>query len=298
MENIYRLGCVSSDKKGEMNYKILHSPLSEDWMNEMRLETKVLWDLNSVHTPWWGAHDNYNELCRFLEDYKQDLTIGREMHLVSETCQNAMKKISQLVTNCIVSFTTFITTCEIYVKKIFSDEVDICKVWNEKRNLLHKNSFSYRLAYELRNYSQHYALPVTGIGVIMTRDAIKDLEVYVDTAILKSSGYNWNKFSNDDDFNCSQPIDFLNILKDYLECVNNIYRNTIDLHKVRLKSCSSFFEVIVNKLQLDSAQHPVIYFGGNRKSKISSLGKEFLPLYLFNNLKKDWLNILGYRVGN
>lgn len=298
MKNIYRLGCVSSDKKGEMEYDIIHSPLSQDWISKMRLETKVLWELGGLHTPWWGAHDNYNELCRFLNDYKQDLTIGRELHLVSETCQNAMRKINQLVTNCIVSFTTFITICEIYVKKNFSNEGETYKVWNEKRNLLHKNSFSYRLAYELRNYSQHYALPVTGIGVSMTRDAVKDLEAYVDPNILKSSGYNWNKFNKEGEFNCNKQIEFLKVLKEYLLCVNDIYRNTIDLHKVRLKSCSKFFEVIINELQLDSIRHPVIFFGGNIKSEISSLGKEFIPLYLFNNLKNDWSSVLDYRMEN
>ncbi|WP_127334633.1 hypothetical protein [Enterobacter bugandensis] len=295
MSTIYRMGSISSSKKREMNYEIFSHNLTEEWFNCMRNKTKVLWDLEGIHTTWWAAHENYLELCEFLENHKQPLYVWKELHLIGDDFQKAIKKINQLVTNCIVSFTTFITICGIYIKKRFSDE-NIINNWNEKRNYLHKTIFSYRLAYELRNYSQHYSLAVSSAEVIMTGDEVKGLSAYIDANLLKSSGYDWKKFANDPEFINAESINLKDVLSDYLSCVNEIYKNTLILHTDELNECHLYFVDLIGKYDLKEGKHPVVFKGPSSFSNQPPLEKEFIPLYLYKRLSSDWSGKLNYEV--
>ena len=134
MAGLLRMGSIRSTKKRVMEFDIFNKPLSNEWVVEMRDKTKILWDIESIHIPWWAAHENFNEPCTFIDHQKQDLDVWKEIFLISDTCQNSLKKVSQLITNCIVSFTTFITICEVYVKKNFSHNQDIFLEWNKKSN--------------------------------------------------------------------------------------------------------------------------------------------------------------------
>jgi hypothetical protein len=296
MAGLLRMGSIRSTKKREMEFDIFNKPLSNEWVVEMRDKTKILWDIESIHIPWWAAHENFNELCTFIDHQKQDLDVWKELFLISDTCQNSLKKVSQLITNCIVSFTTFITICEVYVKKNFSHNQDIFLEWNKKKQLLHKGSFHYRLAYELRNYSQHYSVLISGMEVNMTGDFVEGINIYVHTDNLRASGYDWKKLLNDLDFKESSIINITEMLFDYLRCVDQIFKNTLILHEDRLNSCSNYFQNMIKQYDLTEDKHPVIFQGENPAPRIPPESKEFIPLYLFKRLTHDWLRLLNYRI--
>ncbi|NWK89653.1 hypothetical protein [Raoultella terrigena] len=296
MTVLFRMGSIRSTKKREMEFDIFDSPLTDEWIDEMHGKTKILWDIESIHTPWWAAHENFNELRQFIDNQEQDLNTWTEIFLISNSCQNSLKKVNQLVTNCIVSFTNFITICGIHVKKNYGNNHDIFLEWNKKRQLLHKDSFHYRLSYELRNYSQHYSVPISGMELNMTGDRVKGINVYVHTDTLRKSGYNWGNLSNDLNFKEPCAINIIEMLIEYLRCVDQIYKNTLIIHEDKLNSCSSYFKSMIEKYELTEDKHPVVFKGKNQAPRTPPENKEFIPLYLFKRLTHDWLKILNYRI--
>ena len=70
--------------------------------------------------------------------------------------------------------------------------------WNALRNAVHKTSSAYRIMYQMRNFAQHYALPISRTE--MKLDNFSDSDrvatgffIWLDRAKLLSSGFDWGK---------------------------------------------------------------------------------------------------------
>ncbi|WP_318478746.1 hypothetical protein [Photobacterium leiognathi] len=296
MEILYRMGALSSSEKRCTNYMIDERPLSGDWYQNMRKKTLVLWDLQSIHLPWKAAHENYDALKLYIQDHKKDLTVSSEIHLVSDKAQDAMMKLVQLVTNCVVSFTTFLTITEQYMKRKYEDSKPQLDKWNLKRNEIHKNTFSYRLGYELRNYSQHYGIPFSEIVFTMNPDSIEELQVYVKPEELLHGGFNWKKLRQELECKKDKEIELISLLFEYLGCVDCIYMNTLLCHCEELKDCQEFLDKLIKKYDIALDEYPVIFKGPTPPNAKVPREKEFIPLYLSNKMNKDWSTKLDFNV--
>lgn len=293
MKKLYRMGTIWSVKKLETNYEMIDFYLSEEWMHNMRNKTKILWDLESIHIPWKNAHDNYIELKQYMYSHQKDLDVSHQVYLVSDEIQDALYKASQLVTNCIVSFTAFITISEIHIKKYYSNNLEVVKNWNDKRNSMHASSFSYRLSYELRNFSQHYSIPISGIEIHLRGGVSEKLKIFTGTDLLRRSGYDWKKLSTEKKFQEDTQLDMINVLEEYLHCVNELYKNTLVLHHERINECLDFFDKLIDNYQIDDKSHPVIFIGPSNRDGQPPENKEYIPLYIIKRFKRDWLRNLG-----
>ncbi|WP_429073214.1 hypothetical protein [Aeromonas veronii] len=293
----YRIGSLASSKQGETSFMIEHSPLSEEWYLNMRNETSVLWKLSVHDTQWRASHENHKELTLFIETHKYVLDVSREIHLLSDKTQDAMVKLTQLITNCIVSFTTFLTICEQYMEKEFTQNKMIYDKWNDARKDLHKNSFEYRLGYDLRNYSQHYGVPISGIALTMNSQSIKKLEAYIDIDSLLSGGFNWKSRADELKKIQSSEIDLIELLKKYLTCIDIVYLNTLQAHSDALTRCNTYIAELCQSYNIDSSAHPVVFKGNIPSGEKIPKEKEFIPLYLLNRYKSEWLEKLNFNIG-
>lgn len=271
-------------------------PLSEDWYQNMRKKTLVLWDLQSIHLPWKATHENYDALKSYIQDHKKDLTVALEIHLVSDKALDAMMKLVQLVTNCVVSFTTFLTITEQYMARKYQDSQPQLEKWNLIRNELHKNSFSYRLGYELRNYSQHYGIPLSEIVFTMNPDYIEGLQAYVKPEDLLRGGFNWKRLKQELEYKKNEGIELITLLFEYLGCVDEIYKNTLLSHCEELNECQEFLAKLIKKHDIALGEYPVVFKGPTPLNGKVPREKEFIPLYLSNKMNKDWSIKLNFNI--
>lgn len=293
---LYRMGSLSSREKRYTNYMIEGRSLSEDWYQNMRKKTLVLWDLQSIHLPWKAAHENYDALKSYIQGHKKDLTVASEIHLVSDKAQDAMMKLAQLVTNCVVSFTTFLTITEQYMARKYKDSQSQLDKWNLTRNALHKKSFSYRLGYELRNYSQHYGIPLSEIVFTMNPDSIKELQIYVKSEELLRGGYNWKRLKKELEYKKNKEIELTTLLFKYLDCIDKIYKNTLLSHYEELNDCQEFLTELIKKHEITLEEYPVVFKGPTPLNCQVPREKEFIPLYLLNKMNKEWSIKLDFKI--
>lgn len=99
--------------------------------------------------------------------------------------------------------------------------------WNRYRNELHLTSVGYRLLYDLRNYAQHYALPLGGVTVEGTRSAATDsllmeAGAHLNREELLHSGFSWGPRLAD--LASQAPkIDLLPHAKEYMACIRRLF---------------------------------------------------------------------------
>ena len=270
--------------------------LSQDWFMNMRNKTKVLWDIQSLDISWRASHENYDALNQYVNEHQKQLSLSTEIHLLSDDAQDATMRITQLVTNCVVSFTTFLTISEQYMERKFKGDKLSLDKWNQERNNLHENSFEFRLGYDLRNYSQHYGIPVSEVVFIMDAVSIKRLEAYVEVKQLLDGSFNWKQRKQELENIESEKIDIIKLLVGYLNCIDKVYLITLQAHLDLLEECEHFLNDLLVKFSIDEGAHPVVFKGAIPAGKQVPIEKEFIPVYLLNKLKKNWYQKLDFNI--
>lgn len=112
------------------------------------------------------------------------------------------------------------------VRDVLQDDPALMAEWNARRNDLHARSIGYRLLYELRNFAQHYALPVSTFRISGTRapdtDAMSlECGAYLSRHKLLTSGYAWRARESD---LAAQPDEFdvRPLADDYMRCIRTL----------------------------------------------------------------------------
>lgn len=296
MRNIeYRIGSLKSKEKQITSFMIVNELLPEEWYLNMRSKTQVIWGTRSIYITWKAAIQNHKALLNFVGDYNPDVSVAQEMHLLSCESQNATITLAQLITNCIVSFTTFLTVTEKNLTKNSKSSVHL-ELWNKKRKDLHSHSFSYRLGYELRNYSQHYEIPINEVVFTMRDDSVTQLQAYAESIRLLDGSYNWKSLKNELRQEKNSRIDLMQLLQEYLACINEIYINTLDVYLEEVVECRNFILELCIKHEIDEDSHPVVFKGAIVHGTKLPREKEFIPLYLLNQMRRDWIRELNYDI--
>lgn len=73
--------------------------------------------------------------------------------------------INHIILNLLSSITMFMNNIEMHIKREFNEDSVEWQEFKTMRSKLYDNSFSYRLLYQLRNYTQHCVSPVDAFTV-------------------------------------------------------------------------------------------------------------------------------------
>ncbi|OOE86483.1 hypothetical protein, partial [Salinivibrio sp. AR640] len=135
---------------------------SEDAIVLVELD-KAFTLFQSKATLWFAVYKDYLDLQGYLdtllENHYSSLRLLNDPEVLSS--------ISRYVSNFLSSSSIMLTILE---QDFPSSESK--NDWNLKRRDLHKNNIEYQFCYELRNYSQHYNLPINTIGKLYDENSI------------------------------------------------------------------------------------------------------------------------------
>ncbi|HCZ0296543.1 TPA: hypothetical protein O2I56_001363 [Staphylococcus aureus] len=98
--------------------------------------------------------------------------------------------------------------------------------WKNNISNIYDNNFSYRLCYQMRNFTQHHGLAITNIkeklNLNCNGEEINDYQLFIDPSILLNTNYKWNKTVKSDLEKHNGLIDFYQLITDYDECIKNM----------------------------------------------------------------------------
>jgi hypothetical protein len=107
------------------------------------------------------SFDNYNE---FVDAFNGFHAAGRRGSDEAVRAKFA-DVINRRLANYLSSMRMFLDYSEFRFKRAHKEHADRLKAFQHSRSQLFDTSFSYRFAYKLRNYTQHFGLPVGDISI-------------------------------------------------------------------------------------------------------------------------------------
>lgn len=119
--------------------------------------------------------------------------------------------------------------------------------WKNNISNIYDNNFSYRLCYQMRNFTQHHGLAITNIkeklNLNCNGEEINDYQLFIDPSILLNTNYKWNKTVKSDLEKYNGVIDFYQLITDYDECIKNMllysYIGLINKYRTELNQLMS-----------------------------------------------------------
>lgn len=132
----------------------------------------------------------------------------------------------------------------------------------------------------------------------MGKDAVVLLQAYVKTKNLLDGSYNWKGLKKELELAQEGTIDLMKLLHEYLQCINEIYINTLHVHLERILECRKYLDNLCSTHEIDKDSHPVVFKGPIPPSKSLPRETEFIPLYLLNQMQFEWTSELDFSINH
>lgn len=252
---------------------------------KMREKTKILWDSRELYLSWNMVVANYNCYLKSTKDRKEELKMHPKLYIASSSSLNDIDSISQAVTNFLATASTFLIVSHRFVKSYFGKTSDKHDTWNEYRKKLHKDSIPYQISYELRNFSQHYAIPLTGNKYSFQSGYLNSIDPYINIKELLSCGYNWRKTSKVLE-GLGEIVQLSYLIVEYFDCLKKIMEQTINLILNDLNMSHEYLQYIYKEYDFPKDVVLILFEMDGSTDDFNKLNQEYIPVYLMDYIEK------------
>lgn len=293
-----RIGYFSKRENGTIDTAILNKDFNDEYCRELDQYTEVIFKLKSILLSYEAIELNYREISYLIEEYDRHFSTVKVIDAIKDNfLLDFFAKANQKITNLLSSATSFLSCSEVRLKEEFNEESEEFHEWNKHRRDLHKQSFEYRFLYELRNYSQHYNLPVDSIEVklnnITTGERSTLNLIAINRDILLSSGYNWKALKKDIE-RLDEKIDIMPVVDEYMSSLRKITYKYISIYRTDIQECHRYIAVLRRVFALPENSTPVIYIGETREGQPVPTLIEIIPTLQFDWINKHYLQLKKY----
>ncbi len=156
-----------------------------------------------------------------------------------------------------------------YVSRIHGSESVEGVDWHTRRQALHAGSRGYRILYELRNFAQHYALPISAVRVHGELGADDRMSfttgAHVGRDELLSSGYKWGGRKADIEAQ-DMEFDVLPLAAEYWQCLQELTAALATYRGAELLECRRYLRAIRRVIKAPSNARLYLFERGEAPS--------------------------------
>jgi hypothetical protein len=165
------------------------------------------------------------------------------MYVMNDLMVEAVRRVGSYL----ASASAFLGQAEKHVAQRFGQATPFAAAWNTLRRDLHAGSIGYRILYELRNFAQHFALPLGEVNVNGRLDEqgrmVMTCGAYLSRDGLLASGYEWR--GRQEDIVGREPMfDVLPLANDYQGCLRRLIVEIGAAYAAELQNCALYFQTI------------------------------------------------------
>ena len=291
-----RIGHFSRGENGTLDIAILKEDFNDKCYGELNQYINFISKLQPILISYETIELSYREFLELIKKYDQHFAtviapdaahIGILLGYLVETTQKIINFLS--------SATSFLTCSEVRLKKEFGKKSKQLDEWNEHRRNLHSQNVEYRFLYEMRNYSQHYHLPVSNIGVKLNNLAIGERStsntIEINRDELLSSGYDWREDIKEDIKGLDEKINVAPIVESYMNSLRKIAYKYFSVYEKEIQECHHYLVALRSFFAFPANSTPVIYIGETPEGQPAPQQAEFIPFYQFNWIHKHYLQL-------
>ncbi|SEG09623.1 hypothetical protein [Marinobacterium lutimaris] len=290
-----RVGFFKEGENGGFDISIHSQDFDDECYAELNHITDVINKIKPAITSFEIVQNNIHEIKSSVEEHIEDLkSVKAPSPIVVDESLDAMVIFAQRVSNFLASASLYLTNSEVLIKKVFGKKSSELASWNEYRRSMHEESFAYRFMYDLRNYSQHYGLPISGHNVLidnmLTNDKSIELSVYVSRNSLLEDDFNWRKLRAEIE-NQGENIDIIPLVDIYFGILKKLLVKYIDLHAEDLISCNSYISTFYKIFGIPKDTSPLLFIGEGTEDQPIPQHAEYIPTEQFKWVCKKYMNL-------
>lgn len=297
--DIRRFGYYIPKPDGTVDFAVHKQTASADVLAEFHEVTSVIFNLQPIMFAFGTVERNYQEFIDSIEDHRSQLSNSvmasmKPISMVMDGFEIATQKIS----NFLSSTSAFLAQTETQLRRVHGISSVELNIWNEKRQDLYDNNFSYSFLYELRNFAQHCSLPFSSFNIAGKRASENAPMLFkINTIILRDGlfgvGFNW-KNSVEAKIR-EQPAEFelLSLIPEYFHVLRQLCFEAVQLHSVQLAECARYFDAIRRTLKFPMGAVPVIFIGESTSKGIPPSRFESIPMEQFEYLLREYDKLLN-----
>ena len=263
-------------ENGKQLLKVEKDILLEDYI-VIKEANQVIGKFNVFCDYYYMLEQSLNDVLQYIlkvsdRNYKLDSPIKKHFTIM---------ELNRLFTNFTNMFNNYLSYYEVDIKDVFGENSKEFKEIKKIENNFFDDNFEYRLIYNLRNYSDHYKIPITSL-----KDNANNSKRHF--YITKDSLLNWKKINK----HLKPDIESLANDIDVLELLNKMKKIIYELHKK--------FAMINNHDVLASYTYLKKYFKINETPYIIEIKneKEFKKGKFKIETLFDEVGIVGYNILN
>ena len=240
-------GYMHSKPGGTHDFAVLKKPADAKTLAEFEEVTRVILDLQPLAIALAATERDYRTLAGLADEIQSRLDKIGSADLPMSLVLEILVETTQALGNFLSAASALLGQATRYVSRTYGEESAIGSAWHAQRQQRHADSIGYRLLYELRNFAQHYALPVSAVQV---RGELGpgDRMLFSTTARLKraellSSGYNWRKRTAD--IEAQDPeFDVIPLAADYWTCLQDLVGTAASYRASELHDCRGYLAAV------------------------------------------------------
>jgi len=204
-------------------------PITEDeYERFVEARAKVSYYSNRM-TIYEGFNRNAQEFFGTLRGIiKQGVTVEMPDDLMQAS---NMLEINRRLLNVLMLFRTYLDHTESELKRRYTEDSDRFRQFQQATANEYDNHFAYRFMYKLRNYAQHFDMPINGFSMfsemIDSQDGSKGmqrgLKVEMSRDTLLESGFAWSVTVKQDIEKQVDTFDIVPIIHELVKCLLRIH---------------------------------------------------------------------------
>jgi len=276
---------------------IAKSPLSQDIENSYDKASGLIVDfLYPLYLSHRLVSSNYNDLKQTINRISIDLENETKKSIALmdpyENIVEMMIELNKCVLNILTAISLFLLKSISLTKNQFGEESDEYSAIKALQNKLHTESLSYRFCYELRNYSQHYGIPVNKLAIGLSLDDKPSLVATIMKSRLTGEGYKWGKHGTAALKELDESFDLIPHIINYVDITNQLFRN---MYTSCESNISEFNDLVISILDRAGCSHSNRFvLGCNIQSISQKFDTEEVPYTFVKKLEQYILKLEAF----
>ena len=232
----------------------------------------------------WNFQDNMLLFEQYVPEFFGDAS--RFVIPSPFVMRRAVIDANRRILNFLYSFRTFLDHWETKLKRRYGKDSEQVRRFKAACSDAYDSCFSYRFIYKLRNYAQHYEMPLGNLSLSQRTNqdlGKKDCEIalyFSRESLLTDPSFDWGSPLRGELLNLSPKFEIAPHINKAMECIERIYKAVLEDELPILLSRVEYLEHLVEPLKGREGQ-PVII-----KTDIQgSMSLERIPLWMIETIK-------------
>jgi hypothetical protein len=296
-----KLVFVTPKEGALIDIHIANKPISQDIGDAYDKKRSLIIDF--LH-PLYLAHrlvdSNYTDLTKTLDNhllYLEEKTT--KSFLLIDPYADVLEmnvEINKCVLNILTSTSLFLIKVDNLTKNQFGKKSEEYRDFDLLRKGLHKNSLSYRFCYDLRNYSQHFSIPINKLAINYNLNEAPSITATIVKSRLTDGNYEWKSHGLAALNALDESFDLIPHITNYVDSMNQLFSSLFT-------TCESVlieFNVVVRNILDNGGCHHNnrFFFGCDIKEHDLKMDTEEIPYTFIKKLEQYVLKLDRFKTEN